>query len=168
MSWFTMPGLLGPLMGPPLAGLVLAVADWPWIFYINIPIGILGFLAVSRFVPALPKTDVGRFDTGGFLLAGLAIVSISIVADTAGVGLAPVWVEIAASAAGMLALAAFVRHALKADRPVLAVRLLADRAFRASVVGGNLVRLGAWGDAAAATPAAPDRLWLVAGAGRDC
>ncbi|MDI1363833.1 MAG: MFS transporter, partial [bacterium] len=51
MGWFTMPALLGPLMGPPLAGLVLTVADWPWIFYLNLPVGLLGMIAVMRFVP---------------------------------------------------------------------------------------------------------------------
>jgi EmrB/QacA subfamily drug resistance transporter len=142
MTWFTMPALLGPLMGPPLAGFILGVADWPWIFYINIPIGIVGLLAVGRFVPALRQPDPGRFDAGGFLLAALAIVSLSVVAETAGVGLAPVAVELVATGIGCLALGAFVRHALRSDNPVLAIRLLKGRAFRTSVVAGNLVRLG--------------------------
>jgi MFS family permease len=51
MGWFTMPALIGPLIGPPLAGLVLSVADWPWIFYLNLPVGVLGMIAVMRFVP---------------------------------------------------------------------------------------------------------------------
>jgi EmrB/QacA subfamily drug resistance transporter len=142
MSWFTMPGLLGPLMGPPLAGFVLGVADWPWIFFINIPVGVLGFIAVVRFVPPLRQPDPGRFDGGGFLLAALAIVSLSVVAETAGVGLAPLALELVATGVGVVALAAFVRHALRADRPVLALRLLGDRSFRASVIGGNLARIG--------------------------
>ncbi|WP_428150319.1 MFS transporter [Caulobacter sp.] len=51
MGWFTVPALLGPLLGPPLAGLVLTFADWPWIFYLNLPVGVLGMAAVMRFVP---------------------------------------------------------------------------------------------------------------------
>jgi MFS family permease len=64
MGWFTMPALIGPLIGPPIAGLVLSVADWPWIFYMNLPVGLLGVIAVMRFVPkGEPSRDLGRFDT---------------------------------------------------------------------------------------------------------
>jgi hypothetical protein len=63
MGWFTMPALIGPLIGPPLAGLVLSVADWPWIFYLNLPIGLLGMIAVMRFVPKGQPREMGRFDT---------------------------------------------------------------------------------------------------------
>jgi MFS family permease len=142
MSWFTMPALVGPLLGPPLSGLILGVADWPWIFYINIPVGIIGMAAVASLVPSLERPDPGRFDTGGFALAAVAIVGLTAVSETAGTGLAPWPAEIAVALVGGAALAVFVRHALRVARPVLDLRLLALPTFRASMLGGTLLRLG--------------------------
>ena len=142
MTWFTMPGLIGPLLGPPLAGLILGVASWPWIFYVNIPIGVLGMAAVARFVPALERPDPGRFDTLGYALVALGIVALTTVSETAGVGLAPWPLELAATLVGVAALAGFVRHVGRVEHPVLDLRLFAKRSFRSSLTGGTLVRLG--------------------------
>lgn len=142
MSWFTMPALVGPLLGPPLSGFVLSVADWPWIFFINIPVGVLGMAAVLRFVPTFKEADPGRFDGRGFLLCAAAITGIVITAETAGVGLLSPWLVAASAGVGVLALVAFVRHALGAERPILDLRLLGHRTYRASLTGGTLVRLG--------------------------
>ena len=142
MSSFTMPALVGPLLGPPLAGLILGVADWPWIFYINIPVGLLGIAAVAALVPALEQPHPGRFDSRGFLLAAFAIVGLTAVSETGGTGLAPWPAEVGVALLGALALVLFVRHALRAPRPVMNLRLLSLSSFRASVIGGTLLRLG--------------------------
>ncbi len=142
MTWFTMPALVGPLIGPPLSGLVLAVADWPFIFYINIPIGILGMIAVLRFVPKLAQPDPGRFDAKGFVLSAAAITGVVCLAETAGVNLIPAWTQAAVAIMGVGALVGFVHHALKTDKPVLNLRLLRSRTFSASMIGGSFVRLG--------------------------
>jgi MFS family permease len=87
MGWFTTPALLGPLVGPPLAGFVLSFADWPWIFFINIPIGLIGMAAVVKFVPRITLPHPGRFDWSGFALAATAITGVVVVAETAGLPL---------------------------------------------------------------------------------
>ncbi len=142
MSWFTMPALVGPLLGPPLAGLVLGVANWSWIFYINIPVGLVGMIAVALLVPDSRRPSPGRFDGWGFALAALAIVALTSVSETAGTGLAPWPAEIVGVLVGAAALAVFIRHSLLAEHPVLNLRLLRVASFRASVTGGTLVRLG--------------------------
>ena len=142
MSWFTMPALVGPLLGPPLAGLILGVASWSWIFYINIPVGVLGMLAVALLVPGGGRPRPGRFDGAGFAMAALAIVALTAVSETAGAGLAPWPAEIVAALVGAAALVVFIRHVGQVDHPVLKLRLLAIPSFGASVVGGTLVRLG--------------------------
>ncbi len=142
MTWFTMPALVGPLIGPPLSGLVLAVADWPFIFYINIPIGIVGMIAVLRFVPKVAQPDPGRFDAKGFVLSAAAITGVVCLAETAGVNLIPLWAEAVVAAVGGGALIGYVRHALKTDKPVLNLRLLKSRTFSASMIGGTFLRLG--------------------------
>lgn len=142
MGWFTMPALVGPLIGPPLAGFVLSVADWPWIFFINVPIGLLGMAAVVKFVPRLTSLDPGRFDWSGFFLSATAITGVVVVAETGGLDLIPVPLQIA-----MVALSAgcgwfYVRQSSRKVRPILDLTLLRYRTFRASIIGGSLVRLG--------------------------
>src|SRR6202012_944537 len=98
---------------PPLAGFVLGVADWPWIFFINVPVGLLGMLAVARLVANLKRPHPGRFDSLGFLLAAVSISALVILAETAGMGLLPLGVELALAVVLMGAGALFIRHVLK-------------------------------------------------------
>jgi EmrB/QacA subfamily drug resistance transporter len=142
MGWFTMPALVGPLIGPPLAGFVLSVADWPWIFYINIPVGLLGMAAVMRWVPALKQEHPGKFDWGGFLLSAGAIVGIVAVAETAGMNLIPRPMQVVVVLAAIGASVAYVMQAKRKTRPILDLTLLKLPTYRASLLGGTLVRLG--------------------------
>ena len=142
MGWFTMPALVGPLIGPPLAGLVLAVADWPWIFYLNLPIGLLGMAAVMRFVPKSQPQEMGRFDTPGFLLSAVAISGLVVVAETAGLSLLPPWAQLGILAVALGAGWLYLRMARLKPKPILDLDLLKHRTFRASLLGGTLVRLG--------------------------
>jgi EmrB/QacA subfamily drug resistance transporter len=142
MSWFTMPALVGPLVGPSVSGLILAVGEWPMIFFVNVPVGLLGMAAVMRFVPNIERPPPVPFDARGFVWSAIAITAIVFVAETAGLGLAPAWLVAAAALAGALSLVLFVRHAARAERPILNLRLLAQRTYRASLAGGTLVRLG--------------------------
>ena len=142
MTWFTTPALVGPLIGPPLAGFVLGVADWPWIFFLNIPVGILGMLAVARFAPDIKRPYPGRFDTVGFLLAAVSISTLVVIAETAGQKLLPLPVVIALGVALLVAGGLFLRHVRRTAKPILDLGLLKYQTFRASLTGGTLVRLG--------------------------
>ena len=55
-----MPALIGPMLGPPLGGLIVTVADWRWIFFVNIPIGILGIVLATLFIPELKEDERRR------------------------------------------------------------------------------------------------------------
>jgi len=142
MSWFTMPALVGPLVGPPLAGFILGIASWPWIFFINVPVGLLGMLAVIRFVPPLQQPDPGPFDAKGFFLVATGITALIGTAEIAGVGMVPAAVQVACAVFAVGMLAAYVHHALRHERPVLDLRLLRVPTYRASMIGGSVVRLG--------------------------
>ena len=143
MGWFTMPALVGPLIGPPIAGLVLSVAEWPWIFYINLPVGLLGATAVMRFVPpSPPRRDLGRFDTPGFVLSAAAISGLVVVAETSGVDLLPPWVQVALLTLSLACGTLYLRICKRTGRPILDLSLLRYPTYRASLLGGTLVRLG--------------------------
>ncbi|HEU4410821.1 MAG TPA: MFS transporter [Polyangiaceae bacterium] len=142
MAWFTVPALVGPLLGPPLAGLILGVADWPWIFYVNAPVCLAGLAAVARLVPDERPPPPGPFDARGFALAALAISALVGATETFGVDVAPPAAQAAAVAVALAAAAAYVRHARASPRPVLDLSLFGVPTFRASLVGGTIVRLG--------------------------
>lgn len=142
MGWFTMPALVGPLIGPPLAGFVLSVADWPWIFWINVPVGLLGMAAVMRFVPRIRTPDPGRFDWSGFALSSVAITGVVAVAETAGVGLIPLPLQVVLLVVALACGWGYLRLARHKARPILDLGLLRHATFRASILGGTFVRLG--------------------------
>lgn len=140
MNWFTMPAQLGPLLGPPVAGLVLAVADWRWIFLINLPIAALGALAVLRFVPNERAADTADFDFRGYVLAASAITLFIGATEASGTharGSSLVAAVLGAIVTGAL----YLRHALRSGHPVLDLRLFADPTFRISMLAGTLARL---------------------------
>jgi EmrB/QacA subfamily drug resistance transporter len=142
MNAFTMPAIVGPLMGPPLAGLLLEVANWRWIFFINIPVGLLGIGAVLRIVPRLRHKHPGPFDAFGFASAAVGMIALISLSESVGSDLLSGNGRIAVAAAAGIAWLAFVHHALHTRSPMLDLRLLAKPTYRASMVGGSWLRLG--------------------------
>jgi EmrB/QacA subfamily drug resistance transporter len=142
MNAFTLPAILGPLLGPPFAGVLLQVASWRWIFFINIPIGILGIVAVLRIVPRLRHRHPGPFDGVGFVTAGLGIVAIIVLAESVGSDLLTGKMQVFAALSAVVTWTIFIRHVLRVRVPMLDLRLLAKPTYRASMIGGSLLRLG--------------------------
>ncbi|HTB28716.1 MAG TPA: DHA2 family efflux MFS transporter permease subunit [Steroidobacteraceae bacterium] len=142
MNIFTMPAVLGPLLGPPLAGFLLQVASWRWIFFLNLPVGILGIVTVLRVLPRLRHPHPGPFDALGFVTAGLGIVGTIGLAESMGSGLLSGRVRLVVAICTLALWVFFARHALRARCPILNLRLFTVRTFRASMVGGAILRLG--------------------------
>src|SRR4051812_5106440 len=76
IAYLTWPALSAPPLGPPLGGFITSYFSWHWIFYINVPLGLIALVFVWRIVPAVAKIERGRFDASGFFLTGTAILSI--------------------------------------------------------------------------------------------
>jgi EmrB/QacA subfamily drug resistance transporter len=142
MNAFTLPAIIGPLMGPPLAGALLEFASWRWIFFINIPVGLLGIAAVLRIVPQLRHRHPGPFDGFGFATAAVGIVSLILLSESVGSDFLSPHARMLVAAAATAAWIVFVRHALRAQAPMLDLRLLTKSTYRASMLGGSLLRLG--------------------------
>ena len=70
MAWFTVPALIGPVVGPPLGGWITTAFAWQWVFWINVPIGLLGILLVTRYIEDVREPDPGPFDTIGLRAVG--------------------------------------------------------------------------------------------------
>jgi EmrB/QacA subfamily drug resistance transporter len=126
MGYSVMPVLIAPIIGPTIAGGILKYAGWPWLFYINLPIGILAVMLAARLLP----TDEAparkrRFDVLGFLMISPALVALLYGFDHVRTLSGDLILL-----AGALLMAAFVRHALlRGDAALVDVRLFGNRIF---------------------------------------
>lgn len=142
MAWLTVPALVGPVLGPPLGGLIVTYASWRWIFYINLPIGLLGFFLAGRYIPDVREPATPPLDFLGFVMLGAALSGLMFGFESLGRGGLPAWTVPALLGGGALALAAYVLHARRAAHPILQWAPMRVRTFRASVLGGSLFRIG--------------------------
>lgn len=141
LSFLAMPSLIGPMMGPPLGGFIVTFADWRWIFFVNIPIGILGIVLATLFIPDATH-DTPPLDVKGFILSALGLGGLVAGLAVSGRRIAPPEVSIGLMCIGATALYAYVRHAFCVERPLLDLRLLKLPTFEAGILGGTLFRLG--------------------------
>jgi EmrB/QacA subfamily drug resistance transporter len=142
LSYLTIPGLLGPVTGPLFGGFITTYFHWRWIFWINVPIGLLALILATVFIENVREEEVGIFDFKGFLFSGLGLACLIFSLAGAGRQLVSAQILLLLAAIGALALLAYVHHARKTPNPLLDLRLLAVPTFRASVTGGSLFRIG--------------------------
>lgn len=142
LAWLTVPALLGPVMGPPLGGYITTYWHWRWIFWINIPLAVLGVILATLLIPNIREEAVARFDVKGFLMAGPGLAAFLTGATLAGVNMAPLWLVLLLVGGGAGLTTAFVLHALRVEKPLVDLRLLTLPTFRISVTAGTMFRVG--------------------------
>jgi EmrB/QacA subfamily drug resistance transporter len=142
LAWLTVPALMGPVIGPPLGGFIATVFSWRWIFWINIPVGLLGIYLATRFIENFKEENVPPLDVKGFFLSGIGLAGLAFGFTIAGQPLFPGWFVVSLLAVGTLSCILYVRHALKIPAPLLDLRLLKIPTFFANIAGGFLFRIG--------------------------
>nr|WP_084307652.1 MFS transporter [Pseudomonas flavescens] len=143
MAFLTMPALLGPMVGPPLGGLLVTTLSWHWIFLINLPIGLLGIVLILRHIPDYPGHRRQPLDLAGFLLSSLALASLVLAFESLGHGRSLAWFwSCALLGNGLLFGLLYIRHARRSAAPLLDFSLLRIPTFAIVLWGGTLFRLG--------------------------
>jgi EmrB/QacA subfamily drug resistance transporter len=142
LAWFTIPAMVGPIMGPPLGGFITTYFSWRWIFFINIPIGLIGIVLVTRFIGDIRERETPPLDWRGFALLGVGLSGAVFGFSVLGQAIVPFWITISLIAFGGLFSWLYVRHARHLARPVLNLSLLRVPTFSASVIGGSAFRIG--------------------------
>jgi EmrB/QacA subfamily drug resistance transporter len=142
LAWLTIPALFGPVIGPPLGGFITTYASWRWIFWVNIPVGVLGVILATYFIANVREKDMPPLDIKGFILSGIGLAGLAFGLTTIGQELLPPAAVLGLLAAGGLGCFFYVRHAREAKAPLIDLRLLEVETFFASVVGGFLFRIG--------------------------
>lgn len=126
----TVPTVIAPALGPIIGGWLIDYVDWRWIFYVNVPMGVIGLIYCSLFLREHTEARAGSFDLIGFTLsgAGLAMVLFSLSRGPMdGWGSAPV---LASGIAGIACFVALAVVELRVAEPMLDLRLFTDRMFR--------------------------------------
>lgn len=145
MALVILLAMIAPMVGPFLGGLLTTYVGWRWIFWINVPLCLGALWLVRRFLPATEGRGEGAFDLRGTLLsgAGFACLMWGLMAlAEAHVRTGP---AVAALVAGVLLVAAYVRHARRVADPVLALDLLTLRSFRDAMASGSVFRIAVGG-----------------------
>jgi EmrB/QacA subfamily drug resistance transporter len=143
MTWLMIPAQLGPLLGPPVGGFLVTYLSWRWIFYINVPIGILGIALALRFIEDVREPGRVSFDLPGLVMSGLSLACLVFGLEAVSRGGSSLALAGGALATGVVAGALYVRHARHHPAPVLDLRLMRVPTFALSVIGGGLSRVAA-------------------------
>jgi EmrB/QacA subfamily drug resistance transporter len=141
IALLTWPALAAPVIAPALGGAIATFASWRWIFMINIPIGVVGFLLALRLVRGEPTPSVRSLDWRGMLLIGLGIAAALIALEQIHVSRTD-WVFVgAAGAVAAVLLGWAAHHLLHADAPLVALKVLREQTLRITVTAGSLYRM---------------------------
>jgi len=142
MSYVSVPALVGPVIGPPLGGFIVTYGSWPWIFFINIPIGLIGIILVRLFIEDIRERTIRQFDLPGFLLTGIGLASLAFGFEMSGRGELPLPLVGGLIAAGAVCMALYMRHAKTVEHPIIDLSLLAIPTYRVTTIGGFIFRMG--------------------------
>ncbi len=141
MAFLSLPALVGPIIAPPLGGLLVTYASWHWIFLINVPIGAIGVRLVLRHIREFePDGKEHPLDIRGFLLSATFMATLVWGFASLGQPGVPAWLSFAMICAGIACAALFVLHARRHPDPILDLSLLSIPTFEISTLAGSLCR----------------------------
>jgi EmrB/QacA subfamily drug resistance transporter len=140
MSVVTMPALLGPVIGPVVGGAIVTFADWPWIFFMNLPIALTGFFLVRAYVPDVREQAAPRVDIPGILLTGLGLAALIFGFENLGRNTLSPWAVAGLFALGFASLGVYGWHAGHTPHAVVNLSIFRKKTFAAATVGGAFMR----------------------------
>jgi EmrB/QacA subfamily drug resistance transporter len=142
MTYMSIPAIMGPTIGPLLGGALTTYANWRWIFYVNVPIGLIGILLALRFVQDVRLDHPPRFDVIGFLLCGAGLSLLQFALENLGHPIVPRAFVFVFGAVALVLLVAYWAYAARHADPALDLSLFSIRTFRVSTMAGGLSRIG--------------------------
>ena len=139
IALLTWPALAAPVLGPPVGGLLTTYASWRWIFYLNVPLGLLAIGLSAALMPNLRDATRRPFDLRGFVLSGLSLALVMEGLELLS-GDGSVWAAPVLLASGLALGFAALRHGFRAHNPMLDLAALRIPTFLATVTGGMVFR----------------------------
>ncbi len=142
MNWMTIPAMIGPTAGPIVGGLITTWLSWRAIFFLNLPVGLLGLVLALRLFENFRAPAPVRFDLRGFIICGLGLALLELAIENLGRPIIPGALGMAFFPAALAFLALYGWHARRCQDPVLDLALLRIRTFRIGTVTGGVCRIG--------------------------
>lgn len=140
IALLTWPGLMAPVIGPPLGGAIATYATWQWIFLLNLPLGLVGFWLATRLIPALREGESGHFDGLGFFWSATGFLCGLYALEALGHGPGfSLWPALALGLS-VLALSMLYRHCVTRPAPLLGLEVLRITSLGVTMGGGLLFR----------------------------
>jgi EmrB/QacA subfamily drug resistance transporter len=144
MAYITVPAFIGPVLGPPIGGFITTFFSWRWVFFLNIPIGLVGIVLASILIENVRDPNSPPLDWRGFLLSGVSLASVLYGLDLAAHGTLRDGIAFIALLAFGLALgAAAFFHSHRHPHPLIGVSLFRIPTFAIATLGGTFFRTGA-------------------------
>lgn len=141
MTMVTLPGQVGPLLGPALGGFLVEYASWHWIFLINLPVGIAGCIATIMIIPNY-QMQTRRFDISGFVMLAIGMATLTLALDgSRGLGLSG-WQLALLVAVGLASLGIYWLHARGNLSALFSLRLFHTATFKIGLIGSFFGRIG--------------------------
>jgi EmrB/QacA subfamily drug resistance transporter len=141
ISLITWPGLVAPVLGPPLGGFITTYFTWRWIFYLNVPLGLAGMALAWCFISAERDADCRPFDVLGFVLTGVAGTSIMYAMEAIGRADTSGRSSLVFLAIGLAACAVAWFHLRRSAHPMIDLSAFRIKTFMVAICGGSLFRI---------------------------
>jgi EmrB/QacA subfamily drug resistance transporter len=139
-SWVLIPAVVGPILGPPVGGFIVTYLNWRWIFYINVPIGILGVILVSLFIANSRGEVPDKTDYKGMFLSslslGLLLFGFELTSHDG-----QLYRALTLLAVGALLGSLYILHARVTRDPILDISLMKIPTYGTSVIAGAITRV---------------------------
>ena len=145
MSFVAIPALIAPMLGPLAGGLIVDYLHWRFVFYLNLPVGLVGLILVYTHLPDYREPNVKPLDIEGLILFGSGVALLSYVLEIFGDHLLSTGEVLGLLAISFALIAGYGLHAAHTQCPLLQLGLFRIRTFAASVVGSFVTRLGIGG-----------------------
>ncbi|HYP34691.1 MAG TPA: DHA2 family efflux MFS transporter permease subunit [Burkholderiaceae bacterium] len=145
MNFIIIPALIGPLLGPTVGGLIVHWLSWRDIFFVNVPVGLVGLWLGRRVMPDYRAEDPPPLDVVGLVLFGSGVALLSWLLEVFGEHTIPALQIAVLFLLSVALLAAYGWHATQLPFPLLRLGVFRVRTFRISVLGGFVTRLGIGG-----------------------
>ncbi|HEY4539048.1 MAG TPA: DHA2 family efflux MFS transporter permease subunit [Faecalibacter sp.] len=144
INFITIPGMIGPLLGPSLGGVLVEALSWHWIFLVNIPFGLF-LIWMSRFGIPDFKKPVFKFDKTGLLLFGGGVTFLTLLLELVSTNIVTTELLIGIAVITFVLLIGYVVYAKKKAHPLINLNLFSIRTLRIGIIGNLITRLGIGG-----------------------